>query len=220
MSNSPTSDRPEERQAAFLRKLAHEMRTPLASMLMLAELLADNAAGRLGEREIGYARKIQRAGSEISKLLAAVLDLARIETGAVAAGSESVPLDELVEDLRQIAEEKSIELAVELGDRLPAAVTSDRLQLKRLISHLLDHAARAGSGRADLRFAAAGTGVEVVLSHGGTPIPEAQRGSAFEPFQPGQRGAAAVALPIARALAELLGARLELRGGDSFMLRL
>ena len=54
-----------EIKAAFLRKMAHEMRTPLGSMLMLAELLADNPAGRLGDKEVSYARKILRAGAEI-----------------------------------------------------------------------------------------------------------------------------------------------------------
>ncbi len=206
---STTTD-PEQRQAAFLRKMAHEMRTPLGSMLMLAELLADNAAGRLGDREIGYARKIQRAGSEIRKLLEAVLDWSRIETGAVAVHRAEVPVAEVVEGLWRIAGEASIELDVERGDGLPATLVTDRLQLERLLGHLLDVAARAG-GPVGARLAAAGDAVEIMVGHGGTPIPEDQRVTAFEPFQLGQRGAAALALPIAKALSELLEGSLELR---------
>ncbi len=217
-----TSD-PEAHKAAFLRKMAHEMRTPLGSMLMLAELLADNAGDRLGDREIGYARKIQRAGSEIRKLLEAVLDLSRIETGAVAAQRVDVPVAEAVEELWRIAGERSIELDVALSDGLPATLATDRLQLVRLLDHLLAYAARAG-GPVGARLVAAGDAVEIVVNHGGTPMPEAQRATAFEPFQLGQRGAEALALPIARALAELLGGSLELEGGegesDTFVLRL
>ena len=215
-----TTDDPDARTAAFLRKMAHEMRTPLASMLMLAELLADNAAGRLGDREVGYARKIQRAGSEIRKLLEAVLDLTRIETGAIAAHRAEVPATEVVEGLWRIAGEQSVELDVALSDDLPATLATDRLQLERLLGHLLAHAASAG-GAVGARLAAAGDAVEIKVGHSGTPIPEDQRAAAFEPFQPGQRGASALALPIARALAELLGGDLELRsegGADVFAL--
>ena len=222
MSDLATTPSHEELKAAFLRKMAHEMRTPLSSMLMLAELLADNAAGRLGEREIGYARKIQRAGSEISTLLTAVLDLSRIETGAIVAVPVDTPVDELIEELQQIAAEQALEIEIERGDGLPATLVIDQLQLKRLIGHLLDHAGRAGS-RAHARFNAGDGVIEITISHDGAMIPEEQRASAFEPFQPGQRGAAALALPIAKALAGLLGGRLELNAGsarDVFELRL
>ncbi len=224
MSDPTTIEAPEERKAAFLRRMAHEMRTPLGSMLMLAELLADNTAGRLGDREIGYALKIQRAGTEISGLLTAVLDLSRIETGAIATSRVDVPVAELVEEIRQIAGDKSIEIDVELGVELAAVLSTDRLQVKRLLGHLLDHAGRAARGRVGLRLTAAGTAVEIALSYSGAPIPEGQRATAFEPFQPGQRGTAALALPIAKALAELLEGRLELErgedGGDRFVLLL
>ena len=209
-------------KAAFLRKMAHEMRTPLASMLMLAELLADNAAGNLGEREVGYARKLQRAGSEISGLLTAVLDLSRIETGAIAARPVEMPVTEVVEALWRIAGEQSAELDVAQADGLPATLSTDRALLEKLLGHLLDYAARAG-GAVGARLAADGDTLEIVFSHGGEQVPEDQRASAFEPFQPGQRGAAALALPTARALAELLGGSLELRddgGADTFVLRL
>ncbi len=209
-----TNPDPEARKAAFLRKMAHEMRTPLGSMLMLAELLADNAAGRLGDREVGYARKIQRAGAEISKLLETVLDLSRIETGAIVGHRAEVPVAEVVEGLWRLAGEDSIELDVTLADDLPATLVTNRAQLERLLGQLLAHATGAG-GPVGVRLAAAEDAVEIRVGHGGTPIPEDRRASAFEPFQPGQRGAAALSLPIARALAELLGGSLELRSEGS-----
>ncbi len=221
----------EELKASFLRKMAHEMRTPLGSMLMLAELLADNAGGRLSEREIGYARKIQHAGKEIRDLLTAVLDLSRIETGAVKVEDADVSVAELAEglaeDFRQIAGGKSVELHVAGSDALPGTVRMDRLQLTRLLRHLLSHAAAAASANVNLRFSAAGTGapgIEIALSHDGTPIPDERRVTAFEPFPPGQRGGAGLALATAGALAELLGGQILLshgsRGGDAFVLSL
>ncbi len=220
----------EELKATFLRKMAHEMRTPLGSMLMLAELLADNAAGRLGDREIGYARKIQRAGTEIRDLLTAVLDLSRIETGAVAVDRAEVPVAELAEgpaeNFRQMAPNTSIELRVTVADDLPRTLHTDRLQLHRLLRYLLSHAASAAEGSVDLHVAAADKGAaaaEITVRHDGAPIPPDRRDTAFEPFQLGQRGTAALELATARALAELLGCRLELAAaptGDAFVLTL
>ncbi len=211
----------EERHAAFRRKMAHEMRTPLGSMLMLAELLADNTAGRLGEREIGYARKIQQAGSEVSGLLSAVLDLSRIETGAIAGQSGQLHVAELAAELRQVAADRQIAVDVEVADGLPATLATDRAQLKRLVGHLLDHLVRAAQqAEIGLSLAPDGEGaVAIELSHGGTPVPDDLRGTAFDPFQPGQRGKAGLDLPIGRALAGLLGGRLEVAAeGTSFVL--
>ena len=217
------SQSPEERHAAFLRKMAHEMRTPLGSMLMLAELLADNAAGRLGEREIGYARKMQQAGSEISNLLAAVLDLSRIETGAFTAEPRRVEITDLATELRELAADKELSIDVEIADGSPETLDTDRPQLKRLVGALLDHCSRHPRDvEIGLRLAPVGDGgVAIELRHGGAPVPEDARESMFEPFQPGQRGAAALTLPIARALAGLLGGRLELaHDGTAFQLTL
>ena len=137
-----------------------------------------------------------------------------------AAHRAQVPRTEVVEGLWRIAGVGSIELDVALSEDLPATLATDRLQLERLLGHLLSHAASAG-GAVGARLAAAGDAVEIKVGHGGTPIPEDQRAAAFEPFQPGLRGASALDLPIAGALAELLGGDLELRsegGADVFAL--
>lgn len=210
MSDDPTGDRrARELKAAFLRKMAHEMRTPLSSMLMLAELLADNAGGRLGEKEIGYARKILRAGTEIRELLHDVLELSRIETGAFEVEPAEVPLAPLADELA--AEFPG--LAVEIAPTAPATLATDRRHLARILKVLLGHAERVAlAGTVVLRIAAAGGAVELAVRHGGPRVAEDRRATLFEPFQPGRQG---LGLAIARALAELLGGRLALRGDET-----
>lgn len=219
MSDPSTADdtrRAHEAKATFLRKMAHEIRTPLGSMLMLAELLADNAGGRLNEREIGYAHKIQRAGAEIRGLIEEVLDLSRIETGAVEVEAGEVAITDLIagaaEDFEELAGDRPVELASAVDSEAPAAVHTDRRQLARLLRLLLARAARVtAEGTVTLRVAAADPMIEIAVTEGGGPISEDQRATAFEPFQPGRRG---LELAIARALAELLGGRLTVRPGE------
>lgn len=229
MNEAATADdrrQTSELHAAFLRQLAHQLRTPLGSMLMLAELLADNAGGRLSEREVGYAQKIQRAGAEIRGLIEDVLALSRIETGAVAVEPAEVPIAELMSDLEdafaELAEDRPVELATAVEAAAPPAVRTDRRQLLRLLRLLLARAVRVtAQGTVTLRAAPARPGIEIAVKDAGTPIPEAQRAAIFEPFHLGGHG---LGLAIARALAELLGGRLELateeRLGNTFVLHL
>ncbi|MCP3957605.1 MAG: HAMP domain-containing histidine kinase [bacterium] len=211
-------------KAAFLRKMAHEMRTPLASMLMLAELLADNPSGTMSARELGYAGKIQTAGTEIRDLLQAVLDLSRIETDAIEATVRDVPVAELITEIEKdfaqlgrLAGGKPPELEISIDDALPTTIRTDPAQLRRLVGHLLAHAAATGGGPIDLTGAPAGDseGGIVVTVGGGLRIPADQRPTIFEPFRPGSgRGKRALDLAIANALAGLLGGSLTPSPGD------
>ena len=219
--------RAHEFKAAFLRRMAHEMRTPLASMLMLAELLADNAGGRLGEREVGYAEKLLQAGGEIRDLIEEVLDLSRLETGAVEVDTSEVALATMLEEVAaefdDLAGDAPIELAAAVDAELPSTLRTDRVQLRRLLRLILAHAARAtAEGIVRLRAHQGSEAmIELVVSDDGEGLTEEERREAFEPFAPGQRG---LRLPIARRLAELLGGTLawdgeELRG-NTLVLRL
>ena len=221
MSDASTADdgarQARELKAAFLRQLAHELRTPLGSMLMLAELLADNAGGRLSEREVDYAEKIQRAGTEIRGLIEEVLALSRIETGATPVERAEVSIAELLSELEasfdELAGDLPVELATAVDAEAPATVATDRRQLQRLLRLLLARAARVtAEGSVTLRATLAGPAIELAVTDGGAPIPAEQRNAIFEPFQLGRQG---LGLAIARALAELLGGRLELRPEDA-----
>ena len=200
-------------KAAFLRKLAHEMRTPLASLLMLAELLGDNPSGSMSARELGYVDKIQTAGTEIRDLLQAVLDLSRIETGAIEAAAGDVNVAQLTADIeKDFAQLRaSRELEIQIDDELPASIRTDPAQLRRLVGHLLAHAAGApGAGAIELTVAPGpDSSAGIAVTVGGLQIRADQRPTLFEAFQPGSgRGQRALDLAIAEALAGLLGGRL------------
>ena len=70
--------------------MSHELRTPLNSALILAKLLADNKDGTLTDEQVRFAETIYSAGNDLLTLINDILDLSKIEAGAVDVQRRSV----------------------------------------------------------------------------------------------------------------------------------
>src|SRR4051794_38850612 len=79
----------------FLSALVHELRTPLASLMLTAELLAEDP--RLEPRQARYARTVGDAAADLRALLDDVGELNRVRAGRVAAVHVATPLAEILE---------------------------------------------------------------------------------------------------------------------------
>lgn len=209
--------------ARFLRGLAHEVRTPLGSILMLTELLADGPEA-LSEKQLGHVHKIRRAAVEVNHLLDQVSTLAKAVDGGLAAAPGTVDLEELVGELRSElatqAREKGLAFDVSWERDAPRTLTTDRPILRQVLVHLLEHALGATrDGGISLSVAPSGGGVAIAVRDHGQAVPEERREAFFEPFPPSavrtrrSAGGTALALPLASALTGLLGGRLELESG-------
>jgi signal transduction histidine kinase len=220
-------DRIDDREAAharFLRGLAHEVRTPLGSILMLTELLADGPEG-LSEKQQGQVRKIRQAAAEVSLLLDQVSTLAKVADGGLTASPSTVDLEELVgllrDELASRDREKGRTVEVRWEQDVPKALSTDGLILRQVLVQLLEHALGATrDGAVSLVVARHGGEVVFAVRDQGAVVPEDRRDAIFEPFPPAgvrtrrSTGGTALALPLARELAGLLGGRLELESGS------
>ena len=210
--------------ARFLRGLAHELRTPLGSLLILTELLADGPEP-LSEKQAEKVRKIGLAAADLKELVEQISAYAKASDGRLTTARSTVDLEALVDELRGTcaarARDRGLELAVTWRPEAPRSLDTDGEILRRILSHLLEHALGAtAEGRVELEIAREENEVVFTVRDGGRAVAADERDALFEPFPPGARirrssGGTALSLPLAQALSGVLGGRLESRAaGD------
>ena len=161
-------------KTVFLNTMSHDIRTPMNAILGFAELADAKAEGQVKD----YLDKIRTAGNHLLSLINDVLDMSRIESGAVRLCREPVDLEALVEDIGAIvhsgvsAGQLRYEARVALSDRV---VETDSLRLRQILLNLLGNAVKftpaegfvhlyvtqlgQADGQADLEFRVADNGI-------------------------------------------------------------
>jgi CheY-like chemotaxis protein/CHASE3 domain sensor protein len=220
----------------FLANMSHELRTPLNSLMILSKLLADNSERNLTPKQVQYAQTINASGGDLLEMINEVLDLARIEAGAVRLEPGMVTFQELAEfverSFRHVAATHQLELEVRVAPGLPEAFESDGRRLKQVLKNLLSNAIKftpAGFVRLSIDRAPAG-GYAFAVADSGIGIPADKQQVIFEAFQQADAGTArkyggtGLGLSISRELAGLLGGRLQVEStpgqGSTFTLTL
>ena len=236
-------------KSEFLANMSHELRTPLNSLLLLARLLSQNPERNLSDKQIEFANTIHNAGSDLLLLIDDILHLSKIEAGRVRIEPGPVDLAEVGGDVEQAfrpqAEEKGLELLLDISDDAPRSIVSDTQRLQQILRNLLSNAVKfTESGRVTLRVTPAAAGMEFgvatlddapgVLAFSvrdtGIGIAGEKLAMIFEAFQQAdgttsrKYGGTGLGLSISRELARLLGGALTVESvpgrGSTFTLYL
>jgi signal transduction histidine kinase len=198
-----------DREHSFVANVAHELRSPLASLRVQVDV-----AGRHGATDEDRAD----LGAEIVRLSTLVEDLlvlARLDAGEPLPAPEPPgrPADVLP------AFVTSDVPAVTLGDVADGTVPMSRLELERVVGNLVTNARRHARSRVDLSFRRTPGGPVVAVADDGAGIPEADRERVFDRFarldeaRDRDSGGSGLGLAIARELARRRGGDIDL--GDS-----
>ncbi|HET9220890.1 MAG TPA: ATP-binding protein, partial [Roseiflexaceae bacterium] len=141
-------------KSSFLAHMSHELRTPLNSILGYAHLLRQNGAGRTPGQ---WAGTIERSGRHLLALINDVLDIAKIEAGAIALQPVEFNLHRFLHSIAEMirirAEQKGIEFRLEVASRslkgavdgaaeLPTVVYADEQRLRQILLNLLGNAVK------------------------------------------------------------------------------
>ena len=225
----------------FLANMTHELRSPLNSMLLLSQVLAENRHGRLAPDEVDAAQVINKAGRELLVIIDDILDLTKAEAGRLELHPETVCVADLAASLaalyRPLAERRGLDLQVQVEPGTPAECVADPTRLSQILKNLLNNALKfTEKGGVGLRISAAPGGgdgapaIDFVVTDTGIGISAEVLPALFAPFTQGDGsisrrfGGSGLGLSICRRLAELLGARIEVASevgrGSTFRLRL
>jgi signal transduction histidine kinase len=186
---------------------------------------------------VQFAQTIYASGMDLLSLINDLLDLAKIEAGAITAlNLAPARLDELRDDLertfRQVAQDKGLQFAITLDAALPATIRTDMARLKQVLKNLLANAFKfTKQGRVSLDIAPVeGRRIAFSVLDTGIGIPAEKQKLIFEAFQQAdgttsrQYGGTGLGLSISRELTRLLGGEIrvasELGNGSSFTLYL
>jgi two-component system phosphate regulon sensor histidine kinase PhoR len=128
----------------FVNEVSHELRTPLSSIKAYIELLLDDDIPQVHDRTEFY-RIIQTEADRLDRFIANMLNLNRIEAGLIAVEFEDIELNDELEQavnlIRYLAEEKSITLITQLSDE-NIVIRGDRDLLRQAILNLLSNAVK------------------------------------------------------------------------------
>jgi PAS domain S-box-containing protein len=164
----------------FLSAVSHELRTPLTVVRGLATQLVDHRGELSDEERFELEDTILAEAERLEQLLTDLLDVDRLERGALRSRQLTTDVAEIVRAAvdQQTAADR---VELEVPDRLTATV--DPTQVERIVANLLENAAKyAPSGTITVRLAPLGDGVRIEVVDEGPGIPDDARERVFEPL--------------------------------------
>ena len=212
-------------RSRFYAAMSHELRTPLNAILGFAQLLQLSNA-HLKATDADKVKQIELAGWHLLELINEVLDLSRIEAGAMTTSPETVDLCAVVGESVALVSTQAAAVQVRLVDLCPVDgrswVTADRKRLKQVLNNLLSNAVkynRAG-GQVTIDLATTGHGtVRVRVADTGRGMSPAQLARLYEPFTRFEKAGEVVqgtgiGLVITRRLVELMEGTIEVESEE------
>lgn len=172
----------------FLATVSHELRTPLNAIIGFSEMLGSDPNGMLdAARRLEYAKIIHDSGQHLLDVVNTLLDVSKIESGAMTIEQDPLDIAELAEDccavvaLRAAAGEVALERVV--GPELPMLL-GDRRALKQVMLNLLSNAVKftPAGGRVTLALVRDGAMIDLSVSDTGIGIAAADLPRLGDPF--------------------------------------
>jgi signal transduction histidine kinase len=225
------AEQAEQEKAEALAGFSHDMRTPLQAVNGYTQLLLEQIAGPLTDKQQEYLQRIQQAQDRLNGLVDRVLTLARLDNEQRSAGPRVVELSAVAREIAALfaVECQHKSLRIELPDsRERILVWADPEKVWRVMQNLISNAIKYthSGGRIALTFERAHERVEVRVSDNGKGVPNQELDAIFQPFyqvDPHTEGAG-LGLAISRTLAHEMGGDLEVASepgrGSTFTLRL
>jgi PAS domain S-box-containing protein len=129
----------------FLANMSHELRTPLNAVIGLSEILAEQVAGPLNEKQQKYVGIINENGSHLLELINDILDIAKSEAGQITLDYADVDIGALcqasVRMLAELALKKQQSITFDVDESI-GHVWADQRRLKQMLVNLLSNAVK------------------------------------------------------------------------------
>jgi two-component system, cell cycle sensor histidine kinase PleC len=215
-------------KSEFIANMSHELRTPLNTVIGFAKLLGEHQKRHLKDNEIvEYADLIRDAATHLLAVINDILDISKMQSGKYTLDAREVDLDEILQvslaSFQPTALEVKVQLQSQIGPELPT-VRGDPAKLRKVFANLIGNAIRftPPGGRVGVEaHATKDGGATVCVRDTGLGMSSEEIAVALSPFaqvdasRSRWREGTGLGLPIAKALVQLHGGRLEIRSTKS-----
>jgi PAS domain S-box-containing protein len=204
----------------FLSRMSHELRTPLNGILGFAQILLSDAASPLPERQRRQVEHVETAGWHLLAIIDDLLDLSRIEAGAIRLSLEPVDLELVVAETVAMVSGAASKQGIEVRVRIESdarRVRADATRLKQVLANLASNALKYNTRGGTVTVEARSAGPEqvvVTVRDTGQGMSPGQLSELFQPFNRLGRDAGPVpgtgiGLVVTKKLIELMGGRID-----------
>jgi len=218
LANVTERHRVENAQRQFVADASHEMRTPIAALKGMLELLNDGAIDDPKVRD-DFLRTMEIEADRLGRLVADLLTLAKLEAGSlttsIAPQSVAALFGDVVGVMGNLAEKEGVTLEVELPDG-DIEVLADRDRIVQVLLGFVDNALKhsPSGSRVRLRARRDASGAHLEVADEGSGIEPGQMSRVFDRFyradaaRSATRGAG-LGLAIAKEIVEVHGSSIE-----------
>ncbi len=169
----------------FLATMSHELRTPLNAMIGFLHLML--YSGQLDDDNTHMAERSLANTHRLLTLINNILDLSRIATGGLEIVPGSMSLRHiaagLYNDLKPLAQEKSLRLELEVDPTFPDTINHDETRIAQIVTNLVSNAIKfTDKGTIDLMFKQRNDRLVIQVKDTGVGIPQLKQHLIFDDF--------------------------------------
>jgi len=207
-------------KSAFLATMSHELRTPLNSIIGFSGILLLGIAGELNEEQAKQLGMVKNSARHLLSLINDILDISKIEAGAMEAEYQVFDLAEAINNavdiVRPLADAKSLPIEIKFTHQI-SSIYSDRRRVEQIVLNLLSNAIKfTERGAIAIETRLQEERILISVADDGIGIKAEDLSNLFQPFRQLTKSASTrkyegtgLGLALSRKLAMILGGDIE-----------